>query len=563
VHSPLKSPPADRSMPQVDRSVHDSVATAAPVRPSAAGGMRVRVEAARRRAGGAPRTPLRRPGTYWTATFLAVDAFALAVATIAGRLTEQIAGVPLEPLVWQLAFPLLVITLFGLRGAYAPRLGLHPLEDLRGVLAATGVAAMAVISMRVLLTDDVNAAAQSARLWVLATICLSVGRVGLLRLHAHARRHGSAARATLIVGAGRTGHLAARRLLAEPQLGLRPVGFLDKEPLSLNGQSTGLPVLGASWDLDRVLSEHGIEHVVIAFSTAPHHVLLRVVRRCWQLGVPVSVLPRLFEVEGQRVTVERLGALPLVAVHAANPKGWQFKLKYAVERVAAGLCLLFVSPIVAAVALGIRVTMGRPIFFRQRRVGADGREFEMIKFRTMKGRPEEEGEADLDWAHQQLSSDESDEPSSNGSAKGSGNGSANVSSNGSAKPATGDRRAPAQAPCGDRRTAFGRVLRHFSLDELPQLWNVVRGDMSLVGPRPERVSYARRFERSVYRYDERHRVKSGITGWAQVNGLRGKTSLSDRVEWDNDYIENWSPWLDVKIVLMTIACVLRGQHEEQ
>jgi exopolysaccharide biosynthesis polyprenyl glycosylphosphotransferase len=458
---------------------------------------------------------------------------------VTATLTERLAGVPAEPLVWQLAFPALVLALFTLRGAYAPRLGLHALDDLRGVLSATGVAAMAVISLRVLLSDDINAAAQSARLWVLATICLGVGRVGLLRLHAHARRQGTTARATLIVGAGRTGHLAAKRLLGEPELGLRPVGFLDKEPLSLNGQSAGLPVLGASWDLDHVISDHGIEHVVIAFSKAPHHVLLRVVRRCWELRVPVSVLPRLFEVEGQRVTVERLGALPLVAVHTANPKGWKFKVKYAIERAIASVCMLFALPLIASVATGIWLTMGRPVFFRQRRVGADGREFEMIKFRTMKGRPEESGEADRDWASEQLSDD------------------------GASRAADGDPAGPPQAPCGDRRTPLGRMLRHFSLDELPQLWNVVRGDMSLVGPRPERVSYARRFEGSVYRYDQRHRVKSGITGWAQVNGLRGKTSLSDRVEWDNDYIENWSPWLDFKIVLMTIACVLRGQHEEQ
>jgi exopolysaccharide biosynthesis polyprenyl glycosylphosphotransferase len=522
--------------PEAHRSVYSLPAA---LGPRVARRLRAPLEGAREPSTVLPRTGLRTPGAYWTLTFLAVDVFSLAIATVTAEVTQRLAGVPAEPLIWQVAFPIFVLALFALRGAYAPRLGLHPLEDLRGVLAATGVAAMAVISMRVLLTDDINAAAQSARLWVLATICLSAGRLGLLRLHAHARRLGKAARSTLIVGAGRTGHLAAKRLLAEPELGLQPVGFLDKEPMSLNGQASELPVLGASWDLDRIMSEHGIEHVVIAFSTAPHHVLLRVVRRCWQLGVPVSVLPRLFEVEGQRVTVERLGALPLVAVHAANPKGWQFKVKYMIERAIAAFCLLLALPLIASVAVGIRITMGRPIFFRQLRVGADGRQFGMIKFRTMKGKPEEDGEADLDWACEQLAGEETTET------------------------VPRDRPAPPQAPCGDRRTTFGRVLRHFSLDELPQLWNVVRGDMSLVGPRPERVSYARRFERLVYRYDERHRVKSGITGWAQVNGLRGKTSLSDRVEWDNDYIENWSPWLDFKIVVMTIACILRGQHEEQ
>jgi lipopolysaccharide/colanic/teichoic acid biosynthesis glycosyltransferase len=153
----------------------------------------------------------------------------------------------------------------------------------------------------------------------------------------------------------------------------------------------------------------------------------------------------------------------------------------------------------------------------------------MLKLRTMKGSPEEHGEADIDWALGQL-------------ADGVSNPSSTAHSD------------------DDRRTAVGRLLRYFSLDELPQLWNVVRGEMSLVGPRPERVDYVRRFEHSVYRYGERHRVKSGITGWAQVNGLRGRTSLSDRVEWDNYYIENWSPWLDFKIILMTVACVLRGEQ---
>jgi lipopolysaccharide/colanic/teichoic acid biosynthesis glycosyltransferase len=109
----------------------------------------------------------------------------------------------------------------------------------------------------------------------------------------------------------------------------------------------------------------------------------------------------------------------------------------------------------------------------------------------------------------------------------------------------------------DRTTPVGRLLRKLSLDELPQLWNVVRGDMSLIGPRPERTSYVHQFEYSIYRYGERHRVKSGITGWAQVHGLRGKTSLADRVEWDNYYIENWSLWLDVKIVLLTFVAVFR------
>jgi lipopolysaccharide/colanic/teichoic acid biosynthesis glycosyltransferase len=171
----------------------------------------------------------------------------------------------------------------------------------------------------------------------------------------------------------------------------------------------------------------------------------------------------------------------------------------------------------------VKITSPGPLFFRQRRIGRDGREFDILKFRTMSGSPDEHGEADADWAAGTL---------------------------GAASPP------PAQAPAPERRTRFGAVLRRYSLDELPQLFNVLRGEMSLVGPRPERASYAKLFEDRLYRYGDRHRVKSGLTGWAQVHGLRGKTSLSDRVEWDNYYIENWSLWLDLKILLMTLSAVL-------
>ena len=177
---------------------------------------------------------------------------------------------------------------------------------------------------------------------------------------------------------------------------------------------------------------------------------------------------------------------------------------------------MLTAPIFAVAAVGTLVSVGGPVFFRQPRVGRDGRRFEMLKFRSMRTVSEPVILPDL--------------------------------------PAD---TAPGGIEGDDRRTRFGAFLRRTSLDELPQLLNVVRGEMSLIGPRPERPDFVRLFERNVPRYGDRHRVKSGITGWAQVHGLRGKTSLSDRVEWDNFYIENWSLWLDVKILLMTVLAVRR------
>jgi exopolysaccharide biosynthesis polyprenyl glycosylphosphotransferase len=307
-----------------------------------------------------------------------------------------------------------------------------------------------------------------------------------------------------------------------------PVGFLDKEPLdgAPDGLGVTLPVLGASWDLEEVIEQHDIDSVLIAFSTAPHAVMLDLVRRCWARGVDVSVVPRLFEVEGRRLDVQHVGALPLISLRTSNPVGTSFAVKYALDRAVAAILLVLLAPLFLLVAAGILLTSGRPILFRQHRIGRDGLGFELLKFRTMRGAPEVDGEADADWAKVILSGTGID---------------------------------PAEAlasPRADRCTPLGRFLRRYSLDELPQLWNVLRGDMSLIGPRPERAHYVERFTGTIERYPDRHRVKPGLTGWAQVHGLRGDTSLADRIEWDNFYIENWSPWLDVRILAKTVPAIL-------
>jgi exopolysaccharide biosynthesis polyprenyl glycosylphosphotransferase len=464
----------------------------------------------------------RRTERSWQLARPIVDAAMLAVACVAASIGSASAGVMAPPTASLVAFSLLVLLFFALRGMYAPRIRPELLENLRGVVTATSLAAMSVLTLRELFGTPVDLAAQTVRPWAFATAYVAAGRIALHWSQAQARRQGEAMRPTLVVGAGRVGRLVAKRLLANPQLGLKPIGFLDKEPMDALDGGVTVPVLGASWDLDEVIARHDVEQVIVTFSTAPNEVLLRLVRRCEELGVSVSFVPRLFEKVNGRVTVEHIGGLPLVSAHPANPRGWQFAVKYAVDRLAAAVALLLVLPVLAGAAVAIWLSLGRPIFFRQARVGRDGRPFDMLKFRSMRASSPEDEPLEIDLP-------------------------------------------PDTAPGGvegeDRRTRVGAFLRRTSIDELPQLLNVLRGDMSLVGPRPERPEFVGLFEESVYRYSDRHRVKAGITGWAQVNGLRGKTSLADRVEWDNHYIENWSLWLDLKIALMTALAVVRSSRQ--
>src|SRR6476620_4994024 len=443
---------------------------------------------------------LRRRGLgSWARGALVLDVVLLAAAGAMSQLAATRVGIVGVPSAWLVVYGGLAVFFLHVRGMYSWQLRLSMLESARKGIAATALAAMTLVSLRILLPGNVDN--------------LTAGRIALDWAQLKARRLREDARPTLVVGAGRIGSLTARRLLELPELGLEPVGFVDKEPL--DEAALPLPVLGASWDLERLIEQYGIQHVVVTFSTAPNDVLLRQIKRCEELGVSVSLVPRLFEKVGGRLTIDHIGGLPLLSTRQAHPKGWQFAPTYIVDRLVAGALRVSALPRFVLLAVGTLLSVGRPVFFRQPRVGRDGNEFEMLKFRSMRASAEPLVVPDL--------------PQDT---------------------------APGGIEGDDRRTRFGTFLRRTSLDELRQLLTVLKGDMSLIGPRPERPDFVRLFEDNVYRYGDRHRVKSGITGWAQVHGLRGKTSLTDRVEWDNYYIENWSLWLDVKILLMTVWAVL-------
>lgn len=427
---------------------------------------------------------------------------------------------------WAFVYGALVLVLVGRAGGYRFRLEVSPFEYLGEVFVACLVAATAVISARVLTGGNETDAREIVRLWAFATMYLGAARVGL---SIAARREDRPGLKTLIIGAGTVGHLVARRLHDHPELGLRPVGFLDKEPR--DDPDDPLPVLGASWDLEDVARREGIEHVIVTFSTAPHEVLLGLVRRCRALGLEVSLVPRLFEEISNRVSVEHLGGIALLRVDQIDPRGWQFEVKYALDRVAAAIIVIAISPVLLTIAALVKLTSPGPVFYRQRRVGLDGREFDILKFRTMRVAPEDQ-QWNAEWAQRAIGEDV-DVPVAD----------------------------PAKAS-EDRRTPIGRWLRRWSLDELPQLLNILRGEMSFIGPRPEQARYVPAFAQHVYRYGDRHRVKSGLTGWAQIHGLRGDTSLADRIEWDNFYVENWSPLLDLKILVLTLPAVLSGRAAE-
>jgi exopolysaccharide biosynthesis polyprenyl glycosylphosphotransferase len=446
---------------------------------------------------------------------LSTDALALLAGVIA-------VGAGLSSVPSASPYPLLLLApiagaLLLIRGGYAWGIGSSPLDAAWRAAGAVITAAMTVVVLEAATgtVPHVGAVAVAA---AIALTGIVGGRALLSAGRRRARMRGAVVQPALIVGSGAVAHRIARRLLVDPSYGLRPVGLVDAPPRSSDNQppvmmSSGVAIVGDLCDLRAAAATTGARHVIIAFSgTSRDSELAPLIRDCEQLGLDVSVVPRLFDAINSRSIYQRVGGLPLIGLRPTLRNGAAMRVKRTVDIVCASLGLILGAPLLGALALAVRLDSRGPILYRQRRLGRDGQIFDVLKFRSMRSEP----------------------------AK-------------AFVPVAGS--APGGVEGDDRRTRVGRLLRRSSLDELPQLINILRGEMSLVGPRPERPEYAIAFARDVNRYDDRLRVRSGLTGWAQVSGLRGQTSIEDRVEWDNYYIEHWSLGLDAKILLRTVAAV--------
>lgn len=312
------------------------------------------------------------------------------------------------------------------------------------------------------------------------------------------RSRGFNLRYVLVVGTGELAAEVIRRIHDRPTAGLRVVGVVGED-----GGVAGVPRLGEYTELKRVMDERRIDQVIVALPREHTELLDDILFDLDDTTASVKLAPDLMHIMTLRASVETLEGLPIISLRDTPLVGWASVQKRAFD-VAASLALMLVmSPLMAVIGLLVVTTSTGPVFYRQRRMGLDGRVFEMVKFRSM-------------WVDAE-----------------------HVES-------------PGWTVKDDPRvTPVGRVLRRFSLDELPQLWNVLRGDMSLVGPRPERPFYIETFKREIPGYMLRHKVRAGLTGWAQVHGLRGDTSLQERVEHDIYYIQNWSIGLDLRILVMT------------
>jgi exopolysaccharide biosynthesis polyprenyl glycosylphosphotransferase len=441
---------------------------------------------------------------------LTVDAALLVVAMVLADALN-----PADSYLPTLLVSPLTVAFLASRRLYDPHAQISRLDRAAAIVGSTAAAALLVAAIVQLTRPSATDSGLIGIQFGLATVLLLGWRMAWATVRRQARRRRLCGRATLIVGAGEVGHRLERYLDRLPEVGLIQVGFIDDDPVSSDELARRrAPVLGTAAEFDAIVDETGARHVIFAFQIEPDVTLRRLVSRCQDLDLTMAIVPRLFDDATNRMVLEHVGGIPVFELRQIDPKGWQFAIKHGFDRSVAALMLIVLSPVIAVTAIAVRISTPGPILFRQRRIGRDGQQFDVLKFRSM--RPAEGDDLP------ELEGDE----------------------------------APGGIEGEDRRTPVGRFIRAWSLDEFPQLINVVRGQMSLVGPRPERPELVDEFAEYVRRYDERHRVRSGITGWSQVNGLGPGTSLADRAEYDNWYIQNWSLWLDFKILLMTIPTVL-------
>lgn len=393
-------------------------------------------------------------------------------------------------------------------GAYSFRERAFNLQILKKIWHANVLAVMTIVCVHFFERSTEYSRAIYPLALVTCTASMALSRLALDRSLAHMRRSGRLPRSSvLILGANSLGLTIARRIRKHAFLGLRVAGFVSVKADRVGQRMGGVPIVAGFDTIFEAIRRLGVDEVIVAQPDLPPDEILDFVLRCEKEFVTARIVPNLLEASLVEMSVEQIDGIPLFGLKESPLQGWNLVVKRTLDVVVSAVVLVLLSPLLLAIALAIRLTSPGPVLYRQERVGLDGYRFQMLKFRSM--RVDAEKETGPVWA----------------------------------------------VPEDDRVTPIGRFLRRTNLDELPQFWNVLVGDMSLVGPRPERPHFVDKFQERVPRYMGRHRVKSGMTGWAQVNGLRGNTSIDERIKYDLYYVENWSIWLDLKILLMTFGAL--------
>jgi exopolysaccharide biosynthesis polyprenyl glycosylphosphotransferase len=399
-----------------------------------------------------------------------------------------------------LSLAALTVLLFSSGRCYRPRLDMSVLDELPWLMARFSIAVAVVATVKAL-RHEVEMVTSFLVLSLVIAGLLILGRVLTTHMVLWSRRRGWVAHRTLIVGSGAIAAEIVTILQRYPRYGLRVEGFVDdahSKPIS------DKPWLGPQSALHRIIDERDIGVVLVADAISESQ-LTDLVRSPISRALDLMVVPRLHQLHTLVGLPDHIGCIPIMRIHNATLQGPTWMLKRLFDLVLSVLALLVLLPLLVVIAVAVRLEGGPSVLFRQERVGLNGELFTLLKFRSM--RPAGEAESSTLWS---IASDA-------------------------------------------RVGPVGRVLRRTSLDELPQLWNVLRGDMTLVGPRPERPHFVDQFSAEIPSYGDRHRVRAGLTGFAQVSGLRGDTPITDRARFDNYYIENWSLWLDVKILIRTVG----------
>jgi Undecaprenyl-phosphate glucose phosphotransferase len=417
---------------------------------------------------------------------------------------------PMGPYLLML-LPILVVwgACFRAFDLYRPRrIGSH-LSEAADIAKASSLGALVLVAIMTFVFREYDySRVVIVYFWLLSIAAVWFSRAVFREALRFARRRGYNLRYALVVGSGELAQAVARRIQSRPDVGIQVLGMVGDQ----KDEASDARRLGGYSDLRAVLDAHAVDHVILALAHEDYGRLGGLLDALGDEPVTIHVVPDLIRFASLRGGVEEFEGMPFVHLRDSPLHGWNRLVKRAFDVAFSLGVLVGLSPLLLALAAGVKLTSPGRVLYGQERMGLDGRRFRMLKFRTM--RADAEAETGPVWA----------------------------------------------AEKDPRRSPFGAFLRRFSLDELPQFVNVLRGEMSVVGPRPERPFFVEQFRQTVPRYMLRHKVKSGMTGWAQVHGLRGNTSLEKRIQYDLEYIERWSFWLDVKIILLTMGRILSERN---